>query len=68
MHGNDLPLICKVIITKDGQEDRPLSASFVDMLQSSVGASARERQKVSIASQMPGPGGNYDAANEGTAA
>ena len=56
----------KVIITKDGQEDRPLAATFVDMLQSSVGASARERQKHSIASQLPGGGGgDFNAADEG---
>ena len=43
----------QVIITKDGQEDRPLAAAFVDMLQSSIGASARERQKRAHAQLAP---------------
>lgn len=51
----------QVIITKDGQEDRPLLASFVDVLQSNVGTSARERQKRSVAELVSGAeGGESD--------
>ena len=45
-----MPLkLCQVIITKDGQEDRPLLATFVDLLQSSIGALAREQRRRSSA-------------------
>ena len=50
-----------MIITKDGQEDRPLLASFVDLLQSNVGISARERQKRAVAELVSGgEGGDSD--------
>ena len=42
-----------MIITKDGQEDRPLSAAFVELLQNSVGQSARERQKRALTDLAP---------------
>ncbi len=52
-----------MIITKDGQEDRPLSAAFVELLQNSVGQSARERQKRALTDLAPVTNGT----DEGTA-
>lgn len=34
-----------MIVTKDGQEERPLAASFVEALQSAVGTAARDAER-----------------------
>lgn len=34
-----------MIVTKDGQEERPLAAAFTDSLQSSIGSAAREHER-----------------------
>ena len=53
----------QVIITKDGQEDRPLSAAFVELLQNSIGLSARERQKRALADLAPATNGMDEGAS-----
>ena len=34
-----------MVVTKDGQEERPLAASFAEALQSAVGMAARDAQR-----------------------
>lgn len=35
----------QVVVTKDGQEERPLAAAFADALQSAVGTAARDAER-----------------------
>ena len=49
MHPVRILSLLQVIMTRDGQEERPLAAAFAESLQSAAGAAARDRERRSAA-------------------
>ena len=54
--------LLQVIMTRDGQEERPLAAAFAESLQSAAGAAARDRERRSAAESALAEDPNDDPA------